>query len=179
MGEKTPDTLVSSYRIKIHTPPEKIFPLLCPVREEEWIAGWKPGIYRVLKSQSGFVEKDSEFVENSLCKFLFGKTEQTRWVTTRYEPDRFHQDFTLYVGGRAVILREIRLAEPGGGTTEISWTDTVTFLKDPPSAPGRAVLAVKMRIFSNYLGRILKHYCEKGRIFPVPAVVQRFTFRPL
>ena len=29
-----------SWEHQVAAPPEKIFPLLCPVREKEWIPGW-------------------------------------------------------------------------------------------------------------------------------------------
>ena len=39
-------------------PPEKVFPLLCPVREEEWVPGWQG---RVIYSQSGVAESSCVF----------------------------------------------------------------------------------------------------------------------
>ncbi|MFH2098149.1 MAG: hypothetical protein ABIJ95_01470, partial [Pseudomonadota bacterium] len=155
----------SGFRIRIRAPRENLFPLLCPVREEEWIDGWTPAVYRVLKSQSGFVEMDSEFVENSLMKFLFGKPGLTRWVTSRYEPERFTQDFTLHLSDRAVLHRAVRLEELPDGGTLISWGDSLSFHRDAPGSLGRAILRGKLRLFSFYLGSILKYYGEHNRMF--------------
>ena len=43
---------------KIGAPVEKVFPLLCPVREYEWIDGWS---CRLVHSESGFAEKGAIF----------------------------------------------------------------------------------------------------------------------
>lgn len=39
-------------------PPDRVFPLLCPVREAEWVPDWK---YQLIYSQSGFAEEGCVF----------------------------------------------------------------------------------------------------------------------
>ena len=39
-------------------PPEKVFPLLCPVREADWVPGWQ---YRLIYSDSGCAEDGCVF----------------------------------------------------------------------------------------------------------------------
>ena len=39
-------------------PPEKVFPLLCPVREADWVPGWQ---YRLIYSESGVAEDGCVF----------------------------------------------------------------------------------------------------------------------
>ena len=38
--------------------PEKVFPLLCPVREKDWLDGWN---YKMIYSKSGLIEKNCVF----------------------------------------------------------------------------------------------------------------------
>ena len=33
--------IIHTYRQTIDATPEKVFPLLCPVREAEWLDGWQ------------------------------------------------------------------------------------------------------------------------------------------
>src|SRR5262245_10938344 len=59
--------------------PADVFPLLCPVREREWIDGWDAD---VLHAESGHAELGCVFVAR-----LAGGHEAT-YVVTRYEPPR-------------------------------------------------------------------------------------------
>ena len=53
-----PQRITRTYRQTINAPPEKVFPLLCPVREAEWLDGW---CYNMTYSASGLVEKGAVF----------------------------------------------------------------------------------------------------------------------
>jgi hypothetical protein len=48
-----PCRVTRTYLQKIQAPPEEVFPLLCPVRETEWVRGWDP---IVVYSHSGLAE---------------------------------------------------------------------------------------------------------------------------
>ncbi len=58
--------------------PERVFPLLCPVREAEWVPGWE---YRLVYSRSGVAELGCVFTTPN------EKAGETTWVVTEYEPD--------------------------------------------------------------------------------------------
>lgn len=60
------------------TSPEKLFRLLCPTTEYDWIAGWK---CELLHSNSGCAEYNAVFRTN-----FFGLEEI--WTCTRYEPNK-------------------------------------------------------------------------------------------
>jgi len=49
---------VKKHTILLHGKPEVLFPLLCPVREYEWIEPWKCDM---IYSDSGFAEQDCIF----------------------------------------------------------------------------------------------------------------------
>ena len=56
---------------------ERVFPLLCPVREADWIDGWDPSL---VVSESGVAERD--------CAFITGNgAEAAIWTITRHEPE--------------------------------------------------------------------------------------------
>lgn len=65
-----------TYTHKLIGPPETIMPLLCPVREADWIRGWDP---LLVVSASGVVERDCAFVTASL-------PSNAIWYVTRHEP---------------------------------------------------------------------------------------------
>ena len=41
-----------SYLQRLVRPPREVFPLLCPVREAEWIPGWNPRLVASFSSPS-------------------------------------------------------------------------------------------------------------------------------
>ena len=53
-----PRRATRSYTQKLVAAPEAVFPLLCPVREADWIAGWDP---LLVVSGSGVAERDCVF----------------------------------------------------------------------------------------------------------------------
>jgi len=104
-------------RFTVPAPPSAVFPLLCPVREREWIPGWQA---EVLFSESG--------VNEDLCIFtspnpLLG---EGTYVTSRFEQDRL-VEFTVFYPGLAVMKLEIVLL-PGAGASEVVWTRRYTGL---------------------------------------------------
>ena len=69
-----PIRVAHSWVQHLNAPRERVFPLLCPVRETEWVEGWDP---EVVISASGIAEKD--------CVFVTGDPKAI-WVVTSYEP---------------------------------------------------------------------------------------------
>ncbi len=61
---------------RLTAPPERVLPLLCPVREADWIEGWDPlAVYSV----SGVAELDCVFVTKA-------SPQDPVWMVTRHEP---------------------------------------------------------------------------------------------
>ena len=56
--EFSPKRITREYRQTINATPEKMFPLLCPVREADWLDGWR---YNMIYSESGLVEEGAVF----------------------------------------------------------------------------------------------------------------------
>jgi len=98
-------------------PPELVFPLLCPVREAEWVPGWQ---YRLIYSQSGVAEAG--------CVFSTPNEDGTEstWVVTEYDPRAFQIAFAWVNPGLVAAQIRIRLqTKPAQQTTaHISYTYT-------------------------------------------------------
>jgi len=91
--------------------PEKIFPLLCPVLEYDWLPGWK---CEMCHSKSGVAEKDAVFH----TKEAMGR--RMVWTLITYEPDRF-VEYIMVSGKDAVIRLSITLEEREHGVTRVTW----------------------------------------------------------
>jgi hypothetical protein len=61
-------------------PPESVFPLLCPVREVDWVPGWQ---YRLIYSESGLAEDGCVFSTPNEAG------PETLWMVTHYDPAAF------------------------------------------------------------------------------------------
>ena len=92
-----------SYTQNINGRPDEVFPLLCPVREVEWVQGWEP---RLVISESGVVEPDCVFVTPD-------QPTESIWVTTRCEPERHRLELIKVTPGLAVGRIEISLEAAG------------------------------------------------------------------
>src|SRR5215472_2179246 len=62
----------------VEAEPEAVFPLLCPVREYEWLDGWA---CEMVYSHSGFAEPGCVF------RTLFGEVPEV-WHVNAYDPPR-------------------------------------------------------------------------------------------
>jgi hypothetical protein len=90
--------------------PAKVFPLLCPVREADWVPGWK---YQLIYSQSGFAELG--------CVFTTPNDDgpDTTWIVTEYDPSAFLIAFAWVWPG--MVATQIRISLRDGnqpGTTD-------------------------------------------------------------
>jgi len=65
-----------------------VFPLLCPVREIDWIPDWEPNL---VVSDSGLMEKNCLFTENE-------SENEAIWIVTQYEKDKFVDMYRVLPG---------------------------------------------------------------------------------
>ncbi|KAB2878623.1 hypothetical protein F9K33_12575 [bacterium] len=86
--------------------PEAVFPLLCPVREAEWVNGWDPDL---VISQSGLAELG--------CIFTIGPSDvKSIWIVTTYDPLNFKISFLKVTPAETVAVIDIELERSSGGT---------------------------------------------------------------
>ena len=110
-----PNRVTRSYTQRLDAEPDQVFPLLCPVRESEWVNGWHP---RLVATHSGLAELDCVFVTAA-------GPQEAIWVISRYEPDDHHLEIVKVIPGIVVGRIVIQLAAaPGGSTAEISYSFT-------------------------------------------------------
>jgi len=90
-----------------YAPPQEVFPLLCPVREADWVPGWQ---YRMIYSQSGVAELG--------CVFTTPNEDgsDTTWMVTEYDPAALHIAFAWVNPG--LVAAEIRIHLEAKSTQE-------------------------------------------------------------
>jgi Polyketide cyclase / dehydrase and lipid transport len=97
---------------KIPARPEKVFPLLCPVLEYDWIPDWR---CTMLYSESGVAEKDAAFFRHE------APGVKAFWYCVAYEPPERIEYLVLQRRGTLMKL-SLSLEEAEGGSTRLTWT---------------------------------------------------------
>jgi hypothetical protein len=110
-----PHRVAHRYIQHLNANPEQVFPLLCPVRECEWVNGWKP---RIVITTSGVAERDCIFTTQA-------GAQEAVWVVTRYEPP-LYIEFLKVTAGETVgrISIELRANGNQGTLAEITYAYT-------------------------------------------------------
>lgn len=148
-----------SYRVCLErecvhaAPPEEVFPLLCPVREYEWIERWD---CTVVYSESGVAEEG--------CIFETDFAGRETWVVTRYEPPQ-RIEFCIFVEAGFVEQLIITVRPEGASFSRVHWRRIYTALSaDGEKAIRRHVEPVTPARMQE-LDRELAHYLATGSMW--------------
>ena len=111
-----PKNVKRSYNQTINSSPDKVFPLLCPVKEKDWVNGWDP---ELVITNSGFAEKDSIFVTKH-------GSENNYWIITGHDPENYEIEMLIISPEITVGKLEIKLHKKEDDKTraDISYTYT-------------------------------------------------------
>jgi len=96
--------VVRAYRQTIEATPEVVVPLLCPVREAEWLDGWT---YRMIYSVSGLAEEGAVFSTANEGE------ANTVWVVTRHDHAAGAVEFTRFTPDSRTCVLTIGVAKNG------------------------------------------------------------------
>ena len=147
--------IMKNYSHQISASPSQIFPLLCPIREYDWIDAWT---CRMVYSESGVAENNCIFTTS------FPRQVEEIYVVSRYDPEHYIIEFVVISPETHVMKFDVSLDECGDNTTRIKWTNTLTGLTEK----GNALIAHYME--ENYtavmsrLSEALNHYCKTGKM---------------
>lgn len=133
--------------------PERVFPLLCPTREYDWIEEWK---CELVFSRSGFAELDCVFATH------FPGDEKETWVVDRFEPDQLIQ--FIRSSENRVIRYCIQLADNGNGTSTAKWEQWLTSLTDEGTRYIENLSNSEFGEKIKALEKMLNHYLETGEM---------------
>ncbi len=79
---------------------EEVFPLLCPVREKDWLDDWD---YKMIYSQSGLIEQDCVF------STPYDDKIETFWQVTQYDSINYFIEFLRVTPNENVVKIKIQL----------------------------------------------------------------------
>lgn len=94
-----PTRIAHSYTQHLEAPPRDVFPLLCPVRERDWVEGWDP---TWILSVSGVVEEDCVFATED-------EHGESVWIVTDHDPELYRLRMYKLTPGLVLTRVDIRL----------------------------------------------------------------------
>lgn len=154
MKVETPQRVRHSYVQSLSASPEQVFPLLCPVRESEWVPGWSP--LRVI-SNSGVAEPDCIFITEAA-------PQDATWVTTRHEPDRGILQMFKITPDHTVCRIDITLRPHGKESTQAEVSYEYTAIGPAGEAFLKEFTEAWYNNFMTDWEHALNHYLTTGKI---------------
>lgn len=115
MRVEKPKRATRTYTQRLAAEPSRVFPLLCPVREADWLEGWAP---LVVYSESGVAEPGCVFLTEA-------STSNAVWYVTRHEPGGGLVEMIKITPEVTACKLSIQLrAVEGGSEAEITYAHT-------------------------------------------------------
>ena len=116
---RRPVRVTRNFTQKLDGAPDEVLPLLCPVREVEWVPGWLP---RLVLSASGVAERDCVFITPDTAA---GAGAEAIWTILSHDPDAGTVEMLKVTPGFLVVRLAITLrAREGASYAEVSYQYT-------------------------------------------------------
>jgi len=141
---------------EVTAPPERVFPLLCPVRERDWIEGWQADM---VYSDSGLAEDHAVFTTD------FPDRGRGTWVVSHYDPKRFEIGFTVFYPDTCAERLGVKLSACSSGGTRARWTRTYTALSETGSRYLERNTGEALDTRMAGVRDALQRYCDTGADF--------------
>jgi len=110
-----PQRVTRTYTQHLEGGPDKVFPLLCPVREAEWISGWDPAL---VVTSSGYAEPDCVFTTTE-------DSTEAVWYITRHEPEDGFVEMIKVTPGLTACRLTIRVRGTAvGSDADVTYSHT-------------------------------------------------------
>jgi len=109
--------VIRKYRQTINARPETVFPLLCPVREAEWLDGW---CAHMIYSLSGVIEEGAVFRTSKK-----GEAD-TIWIVTKHDAASKEIQFVRFTPDSRTCVLDISVISKGGHQSFVDIAYTYT-----------------------------------------------------
>lgn len=152
--------VVLTHSITIHSTPEKIFPLLCPVREGEWAGDWDwDG--RPVYSVSGVSE------ENAVFATRHAGEEDTIWYVIAYDKEKFINEMIYVMPEGQIVRLHMKVTATGKNLSRID----LRYIRTGLNEAGNKLMAHSKAHFLPMMAeweKSLDHYLTTGKVLRDP-----------
>jgi hypothetical protein len=144
-----------SYRQTSAASVAEVFPLLCPVREKQWLDGWD---YRMIHSESGLIEAN--------CVFATPNDDgtETIWLVTEYDSQNYKIAFARIHPGQNTVHICIELTDMNSNNTRVDIQYTYTALST------KQIHFIENDLEKEFIGsmqwweKAINHYLQSGQM---------------
>ena len=154
MEVRTPVRVTHGWTQTLAGTPDEVLPLLCPVREVDWVPGWTP---HLVISDSGFVERDCIFTTADTAA---GEGAEAVWTVLDFDVAAHRVEMLKVTPGFLVVRLAIGLEPHGAGGCHAHVTYRYTALgaagEDYVRARTSEAYATFMREWENALNAYLR-----------------------
>lgn len=159
-----PNRVTRTYTQHLVADPSRVFPLLCPVREADWIEGWDP---LAVFSESGVAEPD--------CVFLTASSPSNSiWYVTRHEPANGFVEILKITPNVTACKLTIQLRPTESGS-EATLTYAHTSLGPEGDDYVASFTEEYYQEFMRGWEERINHYLSHGTILGAPSMDERRT----
>jgi hypothetical protein len=134
---------------------EQVFPLLCPVREKDWLDGWD---YKMIHSKSGLIEKDCVFTTPNKGKL------ETIWQVTQYDKLNYKIEFLRLTPTENVVKINIRLEKISEQQTKAMIDYQYTALNEEQNKFIKTELKQSFTDSMKWWEKAINHYLKTGKM---------------
>lgn len=147
--------VVREFTLRVHGAPRRVFALLCPTREHDWVDGWRA---ELVHSASGYAEPD--------CVFVIDLAERGREiaVVTRHDPERNEVEFVFVCPETHLEHLSIAVRDGGDGTSILHWRRAYTGLSPAGDDFVREYAGETLTGRMQFLERALDHYLRTAEM---------------
>jgi hypothetical protein len=110
-----------TYCQTIHADPAKVYALICPVKEAEWLDGWQ---YEMIYSQTGLAEEGCVFKSQNE-----GEAD-TIWLITKRDDERLETELARLTPDSRIAKLTIRVQAAGNGQSRVDIQYVFTALNE-------------------------------------------------
>lgn len=139
---------------KLNFSPGKVFPLLCPVKEYDWIEHWE---CEMIYSDSGFAENNCIFTTEYNTD-----GDKDVWVVSKYNPP-FEIQF-VRTNSLRVIRYNITLSRNDDDTTSAKWEQILTGLNKEGNSFVEEQSEDEFNNMIDSLEKMINYYLEHGEM---------------
>ena len=144
--------IVRTYSKKLPSPPKIVFPLLCPVREYDWIPAWK---CEIIYSKSGYAELGCVFTTD----FKDHSGPET-WVVCAYEKNRLIG--FVKTGVHSTTRYNVSLDQDHAGSM-IKWEQEITSLDEHGDQLLDKITETAYNVKMKHISKLLEYYLLHGK----------------
>jgi hypothetical protein len=145
-----------SHTQTLHAPPGEVFPLLCPVREQDWAPGWRPDW---VISACGLAEPGCVFQTPGSPD---GLTPAATWVVSDYDPAGHRVGMIKVIPGHTVTRLQAALQADGADRTRATISYEFTALGPEGERFVADCTADWYRQFMAHWETAMNHYLATG-----------------